>query len=355
MSARFVCVVGARPNLIKAAPLLEELANRSIDCALVHTGQHYDQAMDRVFFDELRLPHPAAHLGVGSGSHGVQTAAALVGIEEWLVSHPVDGLLAVGDVNSTLAAALAAAKLRIPVIHVEAGYRSGDVGMPEEINRLVTDHISSLLFAPTDDAVDNLRREGIADDIIEQPGNLVAQAYLTHRSRALDQKPWTRFGLREEQFVVATIHRPESADSSEVLQKIISELEAVPYRVLWPVHPRTRAYFATTSLSNNIILTQPLPYLDMVGLVSRAACIITDSGGIQEEACLAGVPCVTVRKTTERVVTVKLGANRLCRPDAIATSVEESLESTRGWDAPARWDLGVASRMTNALSRLSGN
>jgi UDP-N-acetylglucosamine 2-epimerase (non-hydrolysing) len=316
---------------------------------VVHTGQHYDHEMSRVFFDELDLPEPDAFLGVGSGSHGVQTANALVRIEEWLVANPVRAVLAIGDVNSTLAAALAAVKLHVPVAHVEAGYRSRDMRMPEEVNRLVTDHISALLLAPTEDARENLLREGLPAERVELVGNLMAETFLRHRAAAEAARPWAGRGLDRGTYLLVTIHRPENADDPVRLQRICTELAGLDVPVVWPAHPRTRERLEAVPGSERLGLTGPLPYLETIGLLTGAAAVVTDSGGVQEEACLAGVPCVTVRTSTERVATIEAGANRLCEPESLAAAVGLAREAPAGWTPPARWDLEVGARTAEAL------
>ncbi len=347
-------MVGARPNLVKAAPLVRTLARDGAACWVVHTGQHYDHEMSRVFFDELELPEPDAFLGVGSGSHGVQTATALVRLEEWLQANPVRAVLAIGDVNSTLAAALAAVKLHVPVAHVEAGYRSRDMKMPEEVNRLVTDHISALLLAPTGDARDNLLAEGIGPERIRLVGNLMAETFLAHRDRAAEARPWERHGVEPGGYLLATIHRPENTDDPQRLSRICHELAAQPLPVVWPAHPRTRAALeaagaAPAAAAGGLRVTGPLPYVETIGLVGGAAAVVTDSGGVQEEACLAGVPCVTVRTSTERVATIEAGANRLAEPEALGASVTGALGAPRGWIVPEWWDASVSARASAAL------
>ena len=350
----FACVVGARPNLVKAAPLLRALAEAGLGAWVVHTGQHYDHEMSRVFFDELDLPEPDAFLGVGSGSHGVQTALALMRLEEWLVGNPVQAVLAIGDVNSTLAAALAAVKLHVPVAHVEAGYRSGDMRMPEEVNRLVTDHVSALLLPPTEDARANLLREGIDADRIDLVGNLMAETFLRYRGRAEATDAWAAHGVERGAYLVATIHRPENADDPVRLERICRELTAQDLPVIWPVHPRTRAVLEALPGADRLRPIRPLPYLEMIGLLLGAAGVVTDSGGVQEEACLAGVPCVTVRTSTERVATVEAGANRLCEPEGLGDALRSALEAPRDWAVPDRWDEEVGARAATALRALIG-
>lgn len=347
----FVVVVGARPNLMKAAPLLRGLTEAGLSSWVVHTGQHYDHEMSRVFFEELDIPEPDAFLGVGSGSHGVQTATALIGLEKWLLQNQVDALLAIGDVNSTLAAALAAAKLHVPVVHVEAGYRSGDMRMPEEINRLVTDHVSDLLLPPTRDAHENLIREGIPAGKVDFVGNLMAETFLRYRDIAADRQPWQGFRLERGQYAVVTIHRPENTDDLGRLQQICRQLETLSMPLVWPVHPRLRDLVESEHWPS-FHLTNPLPYLQMLGLIIGSAVVVTDSGGVQEEACLAGVPCVTVRTTTERVATIQSGANRLVEPEDLAGGIDAAMRARRGWETPEHWDTGVSGRVAASVRRL---
>ncbi|MCA1726425.1 MAG: UDP-N-acetylglucosamine 2-epimerase (non-hydrolyzing) [Actinobacteria bacterium] len=348
----FACVVGARPNLVKAAPLLRALSAAGLESWVVHTGQHYDHEMSRVFFDELDLPEPDAFLGVGSGSHGVQTANALIRLEEWLMANPVEAVLAIGDVNSTLAAALAAVKLHVPVVHVEAGYRSGDMKMPEEVNRLVTDHIAQVLLAPTRDARENLEREGIEPERIELVGNLMAETFLRYRDRAEAAHPWEAHGLKPGEYLLATVHRPENADDPTRLERICTELAGQGLPVLWPVHPRTQELLASVPAASAIRLTRPIPYLEMIGLLTGARAVVTDSGGVQEEACLAHVPCVTVRTSTERVATIRAGANRLAEPEDVGAALHEAAAGTHDWPVPDRWDDQVGKRSAEVLGRL---
>lgn len=351
---RLIVIVGARPNFIKVGPLLPALAAAGIEAPVAHTGQHYDQAMSDVFFSDLEIGAPAWLLGVGSGTHAVQTGTAMMRLEELFAAERPDAVLVVGDVNSTLAGALAAAKLQIPVVHLEAGLRSGDMSMPEEVNRLVTDQLSSMLLAPTEDALANLAREGVEESRVHFVGNIMAEALLRNVARVTDVVKGAEFGLKPREYVLATVHRPENTDHPEKLTHIISALSEAPLPVLMPVHPRTRPALAAAGVGEatpHITLTDPVGYLDMLALQRDAAAIVTDSGGVQEESCMLHTPCVTVRRNTERWVTLDAGSNRLVAADrdAILTGLAEALTSGRDWDLPPRWDDKVSRRVVEAL------
>jgi UDP-GlcNAc3NAcA epimerase len=316
---RIVSVVGARPQFIKAAPLLRALPS-SHTSVLVHTGQHYDANMSRVFFDELALPDPDHHLGVGSGRHGAQTGEMLARLETVLAAERPDWVVVFGDTNSTLAGALAASKLRIPIAHVEAGLRSFNRAMPEEINRIIADALADVLLCPTDTAVDNLRREGLIRGV-HQVGDLMAEALADACGRATMQSSvLQRLQLTERAFVLATVHRAENADDRGRLERIVRGLEAAQQPVVFPVHPRTRAAIADIPLApaSPIRMIEPVGYLDMVRLVSAARIVATDSGGVQKEAYWLGTPCVTLRDETEWVETVAAGWNTLAGADTAA-------------------------------------
>ncbi len=355
---RIIVVVGARPNFIKVGPLMPALASAGIDARIAHTGQHYDAAMSDVFFSDLEIPTPAWFLGVGSGTHAVQTGTAMMKLEELLAAERPDALLVVGDVNSTLAGALAAAKIGIPVVHLEAGLRSRDMSMPEEVNRLVTDQLSSMLLTPVREADQNLLAEGVDAARIHFVGNIMAESVLRNLARIETRDVCSTHGLAPGGYVLATIHRPENTDHPERLHEIASALLASPLPVLFPVHPRTRPLLASAGIDgsegSNVCLSDPVGYLDMLALQRDAAAIVTDSGGIQEEACMVGTPCVTVRRNTERAITIAVGANRLAGADAneIATALAAALDGTREWECPERWDTDVSSRVAEAL--LSG-
>jgi UDP-N-acetylglucosamine 2-epimerase (non-hydrolysing) len=310
--------------------------------------------MSGVFFADLDLPTPRWFLGVGSGTHAVQTGAAMMRLEELLSAEKPDAVLVVGDVNSTLAAALAAAKLQVPVVHLEAGLRSRDMSMPEEVNRLVTDQLSSMLLTPTAEAGDNLVAEGIDLARIAFVGNIMAESVLRNQGSARQRDVAGRLGLEPRGFVLSTCHRPENTDHPERLRAIVSALGSAPLPVLLPAHPRTRPLLAAAGLAKaaNIRVIHPVGYFDMLSLQCDAAAIVTDSGGVQEEACMVGTPCVTVRRNTERGITIEVGANRLAQADAaeISAALDAALHATRAWMVPDRWDDHVAARVIEALS-----
>lgn len=319
---KVVTVVGARPQFIKAAVVSRCMsASNGIKEILLHTGQHYDENMSEIFFEEMDIPKPSYNLGIGSGAHGAQTGQMLKAIEDvLLVEHP-DWVLVYGDTNSTLAAALAACKLHIPVAHVEAGLRSFNRRMPEEVNRVLTDHSSSLLFPPTDTATLNLRREGISGANVVQAGDVMYDAALYYGERvAKKSRILERLGVAEGRYILATVHRAENTDSFERMSSILSAFVEVAsdIPVILPLHPRTRAVLARSFggvLSfNNLQIIDPVGYLDMVMLEKCAGLIVTDSGGVQKEAFFHQTPCVTLRDETEWVELVELGWNRLISP-----------------------------------------
>jgi UDP-N-acetylglucosamine 2-epimerase (non-hydrolysing) len=350
---RLIVLVGARPNFIKIGPLMPALARAGIEAHVAHTGQHYDASMSDVFFSDLDLPSPAWFLGIGSGTHAVQTGKAMMALEELLLAEKPDALLVVGDVNSTLAGTLAAVKIGVPVVHLEAGLRSGDMSMPEEINRLVTDQLSSMLLTPVSTAAENLRQEGVADERIAFVGNIMAESVLRNLPIIEDRDIASRYGLEKGSYVLATIHRPENTDHPEMLAEIVAAMRETEHVVLFPVHPRTRPMLAAAGADEDdgLRLVDPVGYLDMLALQRDAAAVMTDSGGVQEETCMVGTPCVTVRKNTERQVTVEVGSNRLVSAtrEPILEALQEALRSRRQWDRPERWDDQVASRVVAAL------
>jgi UDP-N-acetylglucosamine 2-epimerase (non-hydrolysing) len=308
-------IVGARPNFVKVAPVLAAAQQEGLTCPLLHTGQHYDAALSDRFLEQLDLPDPVAFLGVGSGSHAEQTAGVLVGVERHLREQPADAVLVAGDVNSTMAAALAATKLGVPVIHLEAGLRSGDWSMPEEINRIVTDRVADLLLCPSEDARENLLREGIEPARIDVVGNTMIDTLLTWLPEAQSAGTVEGLGLEARGYVLCTLHRPSLVDDEERLALALEALTEISERlpVVLPLHPRTRARLDAmdASLAEGMLLLGPLDYLDFIALEAAARLVITDSGGVQEESSVLGVPCLTFRSTTERPVTVEQGTNRV--------------------------------------------
>ena len=356
---RILSVVGARPNFIKLAPVDRELATRpGIEHVIVHTGQHYDSGMSDAFFEELWIPTPDYHLGVGSGSHAFQTAAVMQRLEPALAELRPDLMLVYGDVNSTLAAALVAAKLGVRVGHVEAGLRSGDWTMPEEINRVVTDRLSDLLFIPSRDARSNLAAEGVRADRVHFVGNVMIDSLCWALPQALERRVPARRGLEGTAYVVVTLHRPPNVDDPAALGLLLDVLARLgrDRPVVFPVHPRTRERLRAAGLARTgrgqLRLIDPIGYVEMLGLVVGAGLVITDSGGLQEETTFLGVPCVTVRPNTERPITCNHGTNRLVplRADAILAAAEQAI--TRR--APARpvierWDGHAAERIVRVL------
>lgn len=344
---KVVSIIGARPQFIKCAPVSRELRALA-DEVLVHTGQHYDDAMSGVFFRELGIPTPQYHLGVGSGPHGQQTGAMLTGIEEILQKESPAAVLVYGDTNSTLAGALAAAKLHVPVIHVEAGLLSFNRRMPEEINRVLTDQLSDLLLCPTPTAVENLRREGVTAGV-HLVGDVMYDALLDSAERADHTSTiLERLGVEPHEYLLATVHRADNTDRLPQLEAIMTAFQALVdsgRTIVFPVHPRTRKQLGQVSFKNHerLLLIDPVPYLDMVRLESMAQALVTDSGGIQKEAYWLGVPCITLREETEWVETVERGWNRLVgtHPESIVNAVQAAGPG-RGGEWP--WKRGEASR-----------
>ncbi len=349
-------VVGARPNFMKTAPVYRALERIAPDArlVLVHTGQHYDDKMSQVFIGELGLPEPDVFLGVGPGRHGEQTARALVGVEQVILEHQPDLLVVAGDVNSTVAAALAAVKLHVPVAHIESGLRSFDNRMPEEHNRRVTDHLSSLLLAHCDDALENLAREGIDGGRVHLVGNTMIDSVVEHLPRALEREPWRAFGLDARTYALVTLHRPSLVDDPELLAETMQGLEVLgrTMPVLFPVHPRTRARIDESRrvANGSVILCEPLGYLEFLALEARARLVLTDSGGVQEETSALGTPCFTLRDSTERPVTVTLGTNTLlgARPELIATIPGLVTEADGAGEIPL-WDGHAGPRAAQVL------
>lgn len=361
---RILAVAGARPNFMKIAPLMRAFARREdrFEPILVHTGQHYDRAMSDTFFRDLGIPEPDVNLGVGSGTHGEQTAEVLARIEKLLLERRPDAVLVVGDVNSTLAATIAAVKLHIPVAHVEAGLRSGDRAMPEEINRILTDAVSDWLFTTEKSADENLRREGVASDRIHFVGNVMIDTLLDHREKARSLDTVERLGLSPGGYAVLTLHRPSNVDSPEQLRRLFDVLERLNEKlpVVFPVHPRTAKAIEHHLGDREIRLrmTEPLGYLEFLRLLTDAQLVLTDSGGIQEETTALGVSCLTLRESTERPITVTEGTNQVVGTDPVA--IEKAIESIRdagdrAGRTPELWDGRAAERIVDILERDLGS
>ncbi len=351
-------VVGARPNFVKAAPVWNALSRRpGSHQIMVHTGQHYDINMSDVFFTDLGLPKPDYHLGAGSGSHAQQTGTIMIRLEPVLQETRPDWVLVYGDVNSTLAAALVSAKLLIPVAHVEAGLRSGDRTMPEEINRLLTDQISDILFTPSLDGDEHLLQEGIPSHRIHRVGNVMIDTLIRLLPAAERSPILPNLGLVPREYAVLTLHRPSNVDDDAVLEPLIVALGALSQRlpIVFPVHPRARARVVkhTSRVQNHALrLISPLGYLDFLRLMSQAGIVLTDSGGIQEETSYLGIPCLTLRSNTERPTTVTMGTNTLVgqNTDLLTTRFHSILDGDKSWDRrPPRgmplWDGHAAERI----------
>lgn len=353
---RIALVVAARPNFMKAGPVLRALEGR-FDVDLVHTGQHYDRVLSGAFLDDLGMPDPVVNLGVGSGTHAEQVAGVLVAFEPYLVERRPAAVLVVGDVNSTLAAALAAAKLGIPIGHIEAGLRSRDWSMPEEINRVLTDRLSCWLFTPSEDADANLAGEGIPAGRIHLVGNVMIDALLSLLPSARDRYAAMadRIGLDGDRYAVLTLHRPATVDVPAMLARALEGVGrvATTLPVFFPVHPRTLARMAEAGqeLPSGVVPLDPLGYLDFLALMDGASLVLTDSGGMQEETSVLGVPCLTMRPVTERPITVDLGTNRVVGtdPDAVADGARDAL--ARRWDPAAipLWDGRASERIAAVL------
>lgn len=356
-------IAAARPNFMKVAPLYHALKDEPwCDVRIVHTGQHYDANMSDAFFRDLSLPEPAHHLEVGSGSHAEQTANVMMAYERVCLEQRPDWVVVVGDVNSTAACAMVCAKLWIPVVHLEAGLRSRDRRMPEEINRLVTDAIADVLWTPSMDAGDNLLAEGVSAARIECIGNIMIDSYEMLRPAIEKDQTRVRLGLDYRDFGVVTLHRPSNVDDRAVLGGLVERLidASTLLPMVFPIHPRTRRKLQEFGLESrlqdarNVILTEPLSYISFMNLVSSARLVVTDSGGVQEETTYLGVPCLTLRESTERPITVSVGTNRLVKPQDLRSAIESVLNHAWAVDArrPALWDGQTARRAAASLERL---
>lgn len=354
-------VVGARPNLMKIAPLIEAMRKQPrIHQQLLHTGQHYDDKMSQIFFDELSLPRPDIYLGIGSGSHAEQTARVMLAFEKILLDDRPDVVVVVGDVNSTLACAITAAKLWIPVAHVEAGLRSFDRQMPEEINRIVTDALSDYLFTTSRDANENLQRENIPQEKIFFVGNVMIDTLLKHRDKARLLHTPAHFGLDAGHYALLTLHRPSNVDDPVVLSGLLDALIEIQQTlpILFPIHPRTRQRLQEFGFSERLAsapalhLVEPLGYLEFLDLMMHARLVFTDSGGIQEETTILGVPCLTLRENTERPITITEGTNALVGTDPARLLHETQMVLETGGKAgrtPELWDGRAAERIVQIL------
>jgi len=364
-SGEILCVVGARPNFMKIAPIMRAFAapESVLSARLLHTGQHYDEAMKHAFFEQLNIPEPDIDLAVGSGSHAEQTAEIMKRFEPVLDRTKPRAVLVVGDVNSTIACALVAVKKDIPVIHVEAGLRSGDRSMPEEINRVLTDQLSDLLFTTEEGALANLTREGIAESRVHFVGNVMIDTLLYNlRSATPSAHSLADFGVdaRKGEYGLLTLHRPSNVDDAEVLKQLLTVLVDISAStpLVFPIHPRTQGRIEAAGLSglladSAITAVPPLGYLEMAGLMRDARVVLTDSGGIQEETTALGVPCITLRENTERPITVEEGTNTIVGvdPKAITTCYEDVLATGgKSGRAPHLWDGAAAERIVTVIN-----
>lgn len=371
---KIINIVGARPNFMKIAPLQKAMDNynqkagkKFFKFLLVHTGQHYDYEMSKVFFDELKIPKPDIYLKVGSGNHGEQTAKVMLALEKVLIKEKPDLVVVVGDVNSTLAGAITAVKLHIPVAHIEAGLRSFDKTMPEEINRILTDQISDFLFTPSEDANKNLIKEGIDKKKIFLVGDIMIDSLVANLKKAANSQILKNLKVKTNEYAVLTLHRPANVDNKKNLQKIISALNLISKKIpiIFPIHPRTKKqiknfgfnkYFNFRDLTNGanygINCITPLGYLDFLCLMRNAKFILTDSGGIQEETTFLNVPCLTLRDTTERPITIEIGTNTLVHnnPEKIIFYADKILKGKyKKGICPKDWDGKTAERIVKVL------
>jgi UDP-N-acetylglucosamine 2-epimerase (non-hydrolysing) len=360
---KIICVCGARPNFMKVAPIMEAFNNSGrFKILLVHTGQHYDEKMSKSFFDELEIPKPDINLEVGSGSHAVQTAEVMKRFEPVVIDFKPDYVLVVGDVNSTIACGLVAVKLGVKLIHVEAGLRSFDRTMPEEINRILTDAISDILFVTEQSDIDNLKNEGINSSKVHLVGNVMIDTLLANKERAEKSGILEKLNLEKKKYAVITLHRPSNVDDMNNLGKIISAFEVIQkdLKLVFPIHPRTKKNIegsrlqARVTAMNNLIPLEPVGYLDFLKLTANAAFVMTDSGGIQAETMILGVPCMTLRENTEWPITITEGTNRLVHigtQDILKhyTEIKASNFQAKG-KIPKFWDGKAADRIAKVIA-----
>ena len=363
---KITIIAGARPNFMKIAPLIRAIeaaqnSGKSIEYRLVHTGQHYDRQLSISFFEELNIPEPDINLAVGSGSHAQQTAQIMVKFEEELQNHPCDYVLVVGDVNSTMACAIVAKKLHVKVIHVEAGLRSYDLLMPEEINRMVTDAITDLFFTTTELAGENLKNAGIESSRIYFVGNTMIDTLIANLDRLRRPEVYQQKNLSSSNYWVLTLHRPSNVDETKKLLSLLNLISqnAGSRVVVFPVHPRTSKTLKDLGeLPDNLVLTSPLPYLEFMYLISNSMAVITDSGGIQEETTYLNIPCITLRENTERPETVEIGSNLLCGMNSDLLDSAFNTLNTGTWkqgSVPDKWDGKAAERIVEVLLSRKGN
>lgn len=358
---KIISVVGARPNFMKVAPIHKAFQkyHDKIIHLICHTGQHYDAKMSKIFFEDLQLPEPDFYLGVGSGSHAEQTGKVMIEFEKILLKEKPDLVLVVGDVNSTIACSLTAAKLHIKSVHVEAGLRSFDREMPEEVNRVLTDSISELLFVTEKSGITNLKNEGVPEEKVFFVGNVMIDNLINHLEQTNKLPTLKEFNVQPANFVLVTMHRPSNVDSDFQLKKIVRMLNSIAdeRKIIFPIHPRTRKNLESKNLlerlNHNVILADPIGYLDFLCLLRNAELIITDSGGIQEESTYLGVQCITTRKTTERPVTVEIGTNHLVG-DNFKKAEELAIEILNGkrksGQIPELWDGKASNRIVDKLA-----
>ena len=350
---RAILVAGARPNFMKVAPILWVLEARGIDVLFLHSGQHYDESMSDVFFEELGIRPPDENLEVGSGTHATQTARIMERFEPVVDDYQPDVVLVPGDVNSTVACGLVAAKAGAHIAHIEAGLRSRDWAMPEEVNRVLTDRLSDFLFAPSADAVGNLREEGYREDQIYLVGNVMVDTLLKNLDRARERSTLSDLGVAEGEFGLVTMHRPSNVDDPEILFGLVGALNEVSRDIplVFPIHPRTRQRLDVDALAPGVTLVPPAGYLDFMALQASARLVLTDSGGVQEETTMLGVPCLTLRENTERPVTVEQGSNHVVGTDpaTIVAAASSVLETEVDYPKPDLWDGKAAERIVDAL------
>ena len=361
---KILLVAGARPNFMKIAPLHNALVkSNKYKSIILHTGQHYDAKMSKVFFDDLGLPEPDIYLGIGSGSHAEQTAKIMIEFEKVLQKEIPDMVVVVGDVNSTLACSIVAAKLLVPVAHVESGLRSGDREMPEEINRIVTDSISDLLFVSEPSGMHNLVAEGKPDERMFFVGNIMIDSLVNHIQKANESDILEKVGLEPQKYTLITLHRPSNVDGKENLQKALRIFKEITHvsTVVFPVHPRTRKRFEDFDLmdeinaNKKIMLLDPQGYIEFLKLMKDAALVLTDSGGIQEETTVLGVPCLTMRENTERPVTVTVGTNQLVgteESEVKAKAMEVLSGTSKTGKIPEKWDGKTAERIVECFDNV---